>query len=264
MDSFILYSSQYSSIQSLSKTDMGELLDALYRYALSDGQQLPKFTHPQTEMAFRFISSRIAENNSKYLAICEKRRIAGRKGGRPKKNAEAADITKQKKTNKPNGFRETKAKQKKLTDTDTESRSISTSPDTSSDTLSKVADESATLQQKQKNKNARDDKKTENDKTSVAQKWDQWYEAVMLIFNDAVHSYGSSIRPVRALSDSRRAALRLLYQKYSYTSEQFRQAFANAALSNYCNGRTADRHRPVDFDFIIRENNFNRAYEGSL
>lgn len=264
-ESFILYTSQYSAIEKLSKTAKGELLDALYRYAM-DGKQ-PAFSSQTTEMAFNFIRIRIDENNAKYQSICEKRKAAGRKGGRPRKyNVEAS--AENKKANKPNAFSKSKAKQKKLTDTDTESRSISINPDTSSDTLSsKVAD--ATLQKKQNKKNVResaDDISNLNydDDSKQSKQWEDWYMNILQLFNKAVTSHGSAIKPVKMLSDNRRAALKLLYKKYSYTGEQFKQAFRNIALSNYCNGRTNDRRRPVDFDWLIREDNFNRALEGSL
>lgn len=256
-ESFILYTSQYSAIEKLSKTAKGELLDALYRYAM-DGKQ-PAFSSQTTEMAFNFIRIRIDENNAKYQSICEKRKAAGRKGGRPRKyNVEAS--AENQKANKPNAFSKSKAKQKKLTDTDTESIS-------NTDTLSKV--EVSTLQKKQNKKNVResaDDISNLNydDDSKQSKQWEDWYMNILQLFNKAVTSHGSAIKPVKMLSDNRRAALKLLYKKYSYTGEQFKQAFRNIALSNYCNGRTNDRRRPVDFDWLIREDNFNRALEGSL
>lgn len=256
-ESFILYTSQYSAIEKLSKTAKGELLDALYRYAM-DGKQ-PAFSSQTTEMAFNFIRIRIDENNAKYQSICEKRKAAGRKGGRPRKyNVEAS--AENQKANKPNAFSKSKAKQKKLTDTDTESIS-------NTDTLSKV--EVSTLQKQQNKKNVRESAAdisnlNYDDDSKQSKQWEDWYMNILQLFNKAVTSHGSAIKPVKMLSDNRRAALKLLYKKYSYTGEQFKQAFRNIALSNYCNGRTNDRRRPVDFDWLIREDNFNRALEGSL
>ena len=256
-ESFILYTSQYSAIEKLSKTAKGELLDALYRYAM-DGKQ-PAFSTQTTEMAFNFIRIRIDENNAKYQSICEKRKAAGRKGGRPRKyNVEAS--AENQKANKPNAFSKSKAKQKKLTDTDTES--IST------DTLSEVSED--TSQKKQKKENAHEPSFSDvenisyDDQRQTTKNWEQWYMQIIKIFNEAVSANESSIRPVRTLSESRREALKVLWQKYHYSGKQFKQAFGNIARSNYCNGRTSDRGRPVDFDWLIREENFNRAYEGSL
>lgn len=254
MDSFILYTSQYPAIKSLSKSAKGELLEALYQYALSG--KVPPFSQAETEMAFNFIRIRIDENNAKYLNICEKRRAAGRMGGRPRKEHSKDH----KKANKPNAFSKSKAKQKKLTDTDTES--IST------DTLSEVS--SDTSQKKQKKENAHEPSFSDvenisyDDQRQTTKNWEQWYMQIIKIFNEAVSANESSIRPVRTLSESRREALKVLWQKYHYSGKQFKQAFGNIARSNYCNGRTSDRRRPVDFDWLIREENFNRAYEGSL
>ena len=254
MDSFILYTSQYPAIKSLSKSAKGELLEALYQYALTG--EIPHFSLPETEMAFNFIRIRIDENNAKYMSVSEKRREAGRKGGRPRK----VNAKNQEKANKPNAFSKSKAKQKKLTDTDTES--IST------DTLSEVS--SDTSQKKQKKENAHEPSFSDvenisyDDQRQTTKNWEQWYMQIIKIFNEAVSANESSIRPVRTLSESRREALKVLWQKYHYSGKQFKQAFGNIARSNYCNGRTSDRRRPVDFDWLIREENFNRAYEGSL
>lgn len=254
-ESFILYTSQYSAIEKLTKTAKGELLDALYRYAI-DGKQ-PAFSSQTIEMAFNFIRIRIDENNAKYQSICEKRKAAGRKGGRPRKyNAEAS--AENQKANKANAFSKSKAKQKKLTDTES---IINT------DTLSEV--EVSTSQKKQKEKKARenaDDISNLNyDEDEKYNKfWEDWYMSILQLFNKAVTAHGSAIKPVQTLSDNRRVALHLLETKYRYTGKHFKQAFRNIAVSNYCNGRTKDRRRPVDFDWLIREDNFNRALEGSL
>lgn len=255
MDSFILYTSQYPAIKSLSKPAKGELLEALYQYALTG--DVPHFSLPETEMAFNFIRIRIDENSAKYMSISEKRREAGSKGGRPRK----VDAKNQEKANKPNAFSESKAKQKKLTDTDTESRSISINPDTS--TLEKK-------EKKEKKENAHEtnfphvEQISYDEQLQAEKSWQAWYMNVLKSFNEAISANGSAIRPVRTLSDTRRQALRLLWEKYHYSNKQFQQAFCNIARSNYCNGRTSDRRRPVDFDWLIREENFNRAYEGSL
>ena len=256
MDSFILYTSQYPAIKSLSKPAKGELLEALYQYALTG--EIPHFSLAETEMAFNFIRIRIDENNAKYMSVSEKRREAGRKGGRPRK----VNAKNQEKANKPNAFSKSKAKQKKLTDTDTESRSISINPDTSTDTLEK--------KEKEKEKNAQEsdfphvEQISYDEQRQAETNWEAWYMNVLKNFNEAISANGSAIRPVRTLSDTRRQALRLLWEKYHYSGKQFKQAFGNIARSNYCNGRTSDRRRPVDFDWLIREENFNRAYEGSL
>lgn len=252
MDSFILYSSQYPAIKSLSKSAKGELLEALYQYALSGN--VPSFSQAQTEMAFNFIRIRIDENNAKYLNVCEKRRAAGRKGGRPRKEHGKDN----EKANKPNAFSKSKAKQKNLTDTE----SINT------DTLSEVSHD--TSQKKQNKKNAHEadfpeiEKQSFDEERQATKNWEEWYMQILKLFNEAVSANESYIRPVKVVTDSRREALRLLWQKYRYTGKDFKQAFGNMARSNYCNGRTTDRRRPVDFDWLIREENFNRAYEGSL
>lgn len=253
MDSFILYTSQYPAIQSLSKAQKGELLDALYLYA-RDGT-VPHFDKPEVTMAFNFIRIRIDENQAKYVSISEKRRRSGRLGGRPKQ-IKQMDNTK---ANKANGYiesKKSKCKQKKLTDTE----SIYT------DTLSEVV--TTTSQKKEKEKKTREgdfsiDENFDDAKVSN-EKWEHFYLSVLSLFNEALKAYASSIKAVRTLTDSRRTALHDLQTKYRYGGQGFKQAFRNVAMSNYCNGRTKDRQRPVDFDWLIKEENFTRAFEGSL
>lgn len=93
--------------------------------------------------------------------------------------------------------------------------------------------------------------------------WENTYLKIINLFNHAIHVNNSSIKPVRAISDSRRKALHLLCSK-GFKEADYKKAFRNVAVSDYCNGRTKDRQKPADFDWIIREENFNRAYEGSL
>ena len=108
--SFIMYSDRYPLIAHLRDEQLGQLLRALYLFVLDE--PLNKLD-PEVMIVFNFFKQSIVENNSKYEEICEKRREAGRLGGRPRKNQMLLE--------KPNAFFEKQMKANKtLTDTDTD------------------------------------------------------------------------------------------------------------------------------------------------
>ena len=61
----------------------GKLFTAILCYAA--GEELPELD-AASDMAFSFIQDRMDRDNAAYIQKCEKRREAGRLGGRPKAN----------------------------------------------------------------------------------------------------------------------------------------------------------------------------------
>lgn len=99
-DSFVLYTEYIEQIELLSMEQRGILLTAIFAY-VSDAE-LPDMDGI-TKMAFAFIKSRIDKDIEKYAKTIEKRKEAGKLGGRPKANGFSE---KQEKTKKANGFSE--------------------------------------------------------------------------------------------------------------------------------------------------------------
>lgn len=98
--SFVLYTEYLEHIKLLTMEQRGALLTAVLCYA--SGDELPEMDG-MTNMAFSFIKSRIDRDTAAYLEKIEKRREAGKLGGRPK----TKDISqKQEKAKKANGFSE--------------------------------------------------------------------------------------------------------------------------------------------------------------
>ena len=83
----------------------GKLFTAILCYAA--GEEIPELD-AAADMAFSFIQDRMDRDNAAYMQKCEKRREAGKLGGRPKSSASDENQTKAKKAN---GFSE---KQNKL------------------------------------------------------------------------------------------------------------------------------------------------------
>lgn len=99
-DSFVLYTEYMEQIELLSMEQRGILLTAIFAY-VSDAE-LPDMDGI-TKMAFAFIKSRIDKDTEKYAKTIEKRKEAGKLGGRPKANGFSE---KQEKAKKANGFSE--------------------------------------------------------------------------------------------------------------------------------------------------------------
>lgn len=99
-DSFVLYTEYMEQIELLSMDQRGILLTAIFAY-VSDAE-VPDMDGI-TKMAFAFIKSRIDKDTEKYAKTIEKRKEAGKLGGRPKANGSSE---KQEKAKKANGFSE--------------------------------------------------------------------------------------------------------------------------------------------------------------
>lgn len=103
--SFVLYTDYLEQIEILSREQRGDLLTAILYHA--SGIELPELDG-MTKIAFSFIRSQLDRDSEKYKATVEKRREAGKKGGRPVK---ANGI--EEKAKKANGFSEKQTEAKK-------------------------------------------------------------------------------------------------------------------------------------------------------
>ena len=103
-ESFVLYTEYRTHLDMLTMEQRGVLLTAIMNYAA--GAELPDFDG-MTRMAFSFIRSKMDEDAEKYEKVCQARKEAGSKGGRPKANGF------DEKAKKPNGYFENQSKAKK-------------------------------------------------------------------------------------------------------------------------------------------------------
>ena len=79
-----MYTEYLKHIQKMDMEQRGELFTAILCYAA--GEEMPELD-AVADMAFSFIQDRMDRDNAAYMEKCEKRREAGRLGGRPKANA---------------------------------------------------------------------------------------------------------------------------------------------------------------------------------
>lgn len=103
-NSFVMYTDYMEQISMLKREQRGDLFTAIMAYA--DNSELPDMDDV-TRMAFCFIRSQMNRDKNKYLDTIEKRREAGKQGGRPK--ASGFDD----KAKKANGFSEKQTEAKK-------------------------------------------------------------------------------------------------------------------------------------------------------
>lgn len=80
-NSFIIYHKYRKSLEDLTNEQVGILFRAIFDYEI-DGIE-PKFAG-ELQMAFKFIRQDLDFNSDKYENICERNRVNGAKGGRPR------------------------------------------------------------------------------------------------------------------------------------------------------------------------------------
>lgn len=270
-ETFVLYTSQYEAVRCLSLAAKGELFDALFSYVMT--AEAPSFSAPEIEMAFRFMRQQIDRDQSKYTTIVEKRRAAGRRGGRPRKSQ-------QKKLEASEGSEKTERPEKTA-----QGQKPNRSQPLDTQTLTKAKKQqkqmvSSESKRKQKNPvyvydNVNVDTYVSEEETKVSsqkksaggsrKEWETFFMDVLRAFNECRSDCPDTAMSAAAfLSDDRRAAIREIVRKYNLDIQGFRRAFHNALRSPFCNGRTRERRTPVDLTWLLREQNFMRAYEGSL
>ena len=118
-NSFVMYTDYYEHMELLAMEQRGVLFTAIMCYA--SGREMPDMDG-MTMMAFSFIKSQMDRDTTRYVRTVEARSQAGKKGGRPRKEANAFSEN-QEKAKKANAFsgKQTKAKKADtVTDNDTE------------------------------------------------------------------------------------------------------------------------------------------------
>lgn len=129
--SFVMYADYEKHIARLSDEDAGELFKAIFTY-VNTGEEVP--LSPAADMAFSFMKERIDRDSEKWAVTCQKRSEAGKKGGAPKGNKNAANKQKQAKqanvsANKQKQRRTSKRKQTQAKQADNDNDILSLSKD---------------------------------------------------------------------------------------------------------------------------------------
>lgn len=80
-NSFVIYHNYRDTLEDLTNEQVGELFRAIFDYEIDKKE--PNF-NGELKIAFRFIKKDLDLNSDKYESICERNRMNGLKGGRPK------------------------------------------------------------------------------------------------------------------------------------------------------------------------------------
>lgn len=225
--SFILYHDYRQHLALLSDEERGRLLMALFDYA--ETKTVPELSGAVL-MAFSFIKAQMDRDDARYEETVEKRRNAGRQGGRPPKQTETQESTeKQEKAKKANAFsgKQTKAKKPDnddvtvtVTDTDIDL------PPTPSAGGTAPAEEPVP------------------------------YAKILELYN----SICTSFPKIKVIDGQRRKAVAARWRTYKSIGA-FEQLFRLTEASDFLKGQN-DRDWCANFDWLVKPTNMAKVLEG--
>ena len=262
MEGFMLYTAQYPAIKTMTQEQKGDLLDALYSYAI-DGAQISAEADPMVQMAFAFIRDAIDRAQGKYEAKCERNRQTALKREQKKREAQTCtnvherapqstnvhecspiktklNKTKQNKTN-PSIERGGKEKEKESPQAAVSFSALSPTPTPTGE--SSGGSEEAEAQRR----------RVEIDAECVALK-NYW--------NGQAEKTGSLVRRVTLLTDARKALIRARLAEYDNDITVLRLAVDKIIASSYANGENP-RNWVATFDWLMTQENLVKTLEGN-
>ncbi len=275
MEGFMLYTAQYPAIKTMTQEQKGDLLDALYAYAI-DGAQISAEADPMVQMAFAFIRDAIDRAQGKYEAKCERNRQTALKREQKKREAQTCtnvhergktartctnvnerapqstnvhecspiktklNKTKQNKTN-PSIERGGKEKEKESPQAAVSFSALSPTPTPTGE--SSGGSEEAEAQRR----------RVEIDAECVALK-NYW--------NGQAEKTGSLVRRVTLLTDARKALVRARLAEYDNDITVLRLAVDKIIASSYANGENP-RNWVATFDWLMTQENLVKTLEGN-
>ena len=260
MEGFMLYTAQYPAIKTMTQEQKGDLLDALYAYAI-DGAQISAEADPMVQMAFAFIRDAIDRAQGKYEAKCERNRQTALKREQKKREAQTCtnvherapqstnvhecspiktkqNKTKQNKTN-PSIERGGKEKEKESPQAAVSFSALSPTPTGESSGGSEEAEAQR--------------RRVEIDAECVALK-NYW--------NGQAEKTGSLVRRVTLLTDARKALIRARLAEYDNDITVLRLAVDKIIASSYANGENP-RNWVATFDWLMTQENLVKTLEGN-
>ena len=271
----MLYTAQYPAIKTMTQEQKGDLLDALYAYAI-DGAQISAEADPMVQMAFAFIRDAIDRAQGKYEAKCERNRQTALKREQKKREAQTCtnvhehdadnaaeheseekaqtctnvhecspiktklNKTKQNKTN-PSIERGGKEKEKESPQAAVSFSALSPTPTPTGE--SSGGSEEAEAQRR----------RVEIDAECVALK-NYW--------NGQAEKTGSLVRRVTLLTDARKALVRARLAEYDNDIAVLRLAVDKIIASSYANGENP-RNWVATFAWLMTQENLVKTLEGN-
>lgn len=298
MEGFMLYTAQYPAIKTMTQEQKGDLLDALYAYAI-DGAQISAEADPMVQMAFAFIRDAIDRAQGKYEAKCERNRQTALKREQKKREAQTyTNVHEHDADNAAEHEREGKAqtctnvhKRGKIARTCTnvnERAPQSTNVHECSPIKTKL---NKTKQNKTNPSIERGGKEKEKESPQAAVSFsalsptptptgessdgseeteaqrrrveiDAECVALKTYWNEQAEKTGSLVRRVTLLTDARKALVRARLAEYDNDINVLRLAVDKIIASSYANGENP-RNWVATFDWLMTQENLVKTLEGN-
>lgn len=298
MEGFMLYTAQYPAIKTMTQEQKGDLLDALYAYAI-DGAQISAEADPMVQMAFAFIRDAIDRAQGKYEAKCERNRQTALK--REQKKREAQTCTNVHEHDADNAT-EHKREEKAQTCTNVHERGKTARTCTNvnerapqSTNVHERSPIKTKLNKTKQNKTnpsiERGGKEKEKESPQAAVSFsalsptptptgessggseeaeaqrrrveiDAECVALKTYWNEQAEKTGSLVRRVTLLTDARKALVRARLAEYDNDIAVLRLAVDKIIASSYANGENP-RSWVATFDWLMTQENFVKTLEGN-
>ena len=288
MEGFMLYTAQYPAIKTMTQEQKGDLLDALYAYAI-DGAQISAEADPMVQMAFAFIRDAIDRAQGKYEAKCERNRQTALKREQKKRESQTCkNVQEHDADNAAEHEREEKAQ----TCTNVHERGKTAQTCTN---VNERAPQSTNVHECSPRKNKTNpsierggkEKEKESPQASVsfsalsptptgessggseeaeAQRRrveiDAECVALKTYWNEQAEKTGSLVRRVTLLTDARKALVRARLAEYDNDINVLRLAVDKIIASSYANGENP-RNWVATFDWLMTQENLVKTLEGN-
>lgn len=298
MEGFMLYTAQYPAIKTMTQEQKGDLLDALYAYAI-DGAQISAEADPMVQMAFAFIRDAIDRAQGKYEAKCERNRQTALK--REQKKREAQTCTNVHEHDADNAA-EHKREEKAQTCTNVHERGKTAQMCTNvherapqSTNVHECSPIKTKLNKTKQNKTnpsiERGGKEKEKESPQAAVSFsalsptptptgessdgseeaeaqrrrveiDAECVALKNYWNGQAEKTGSLVRRVTLLTDARKALIRARLAEYDNDITVLRLAVDKIIASSYANGENP-RNWVATFDWLMTQENLVKTLEGN-
>ena len=288
MEGFMLYTAQYPAIKTMTQEQKGDLLDALYSYAI-DGAQISAEADPMVQMAFAFIRDAIDRAQGKYEAKCERNRQTALKREQKKREAQTCTNVheREEKTRTCTNVHERGKTARTCTNVN-ERAPQSTNVHECSPIKTKL---NKTKQNKTNPSIERGGKEKEKESPQAAVSFsalsptptptgessggseeaeaqrrrveiDAECVALKNYWNGQAEKTGSLVRRVTLLTDARKALIRARLAEYDNDITVLRLAVDKIIASSYANGENP-RNWVATFDWLMTQENLVKTLEGN-
>lgn len=245
-DNFILYTLYYDAIMRLTDEQAGRLLKAIYRYVKTEQEE--DITDPSIAFAYTLVITQVKESSRKYEEKCKRLRENASKGGLQKAANASNDLQEQ-----ANATEDSKSKQMVVNGSKCKQNlaDVSIRQD-------KTRQDKTTINKEDKDKKDEPSLCAEAQSSSSSE-----FSQVVEYWNAAVEKHGSAMRPLRGLTENRKAAIRARLREHKPNGmEAIRQMIDRATVSDFLNGKNS-RNAIFTFDRLMSPSMFQKTLEGN-